>query len=117
MPKDADEQEELKQASDPTTTVNAEAASTAAAMAVLPKSPTPQLKSPTPQMTNPMIVNPPPNTTPPAFPNNTQVTPIYMQTVPTTQLVPKLIPQDAGQMLLMTDLGTKKGSKIFETLD
>lgn len=34
MPKDADEPEELKQASDPTTTVNAEATSTAAAMAV-----------------------------------------------------------------------------------
>ena len=114
MPKDADEQEELKQASDPTTTVNAEAAKTAAAMAVLPKTPTPQLKSPTPQMTNPMIVNPPTNSTPPTFPNSTQVTPIYMQSVPTKQLVPNLIPQDAGEMLLMTDLGTKKGSKIFE---
>ena len=66
-------------------------------------------------MTNLTAVNLPPNTTPPAFPNNTQVTPIYMQTVPTTQLVPKLIPQDAGDMLLMTDLGTKKGSKFFET--
>ena len=112
MPNDPDKQEELKKASIPTATVNAEAASTAAAMAVQP--PTPQMKSPTPQMTNPMIVNPPPNTTPPTFPNSTQVTPI-LQTVPATQLVPNLIPRDAGQMLLMTDLGTKKGSKIFET--
>ena len=31
-------------------------------------------------------------------------------------MVPKLIPQDAGATLLMTDLETKKGSKVFERL-
>ena len=62
MPKDSDKEEELKQTSKPTTTVNAEAATTAAAMAVLPKSPTPRMKSPTPLMTNPTAVNLPPNT-------------------------------------------------------
>ena len=39
-----------------------------------------------------------------------------MQSVPTPQMVPKLIPQDAGTKLLTTDLETKKGSKVFERL-
>ena len=79
MPTDKFNQKELKQASEksnPTLTVNENAASTAEVMAV-------QLKSTTIEMRSPTVVNPPSNSTPPTFPNNTQGTPLFMQSVPT----------------------------------